>query len=323
MDNSVSPNPGAVDGNAAAAVTDTATTAAAVTTADTAAAPTVADPASASVARPDVASALHRASHPVDHPAFDQFVATIAALRAPDGCPWDREQTHESIAHNMIEEAYEAVDAIEALASAEDAVEAAPDSGSGSSSEDPRVVASDRARAAMPDRARAVAHLREELGDLMLQVVFHARMAEEDGDFTLDDVADGICKKLILRHPHIFSDVKADTTEQVLTNWDNIKKEEKHQKSDREVLDSVSHSLPSLIRADKLAGKCKKLGYEIPTDDISSLTDEFVSKTNAADSERTLGKLLLRLSAIAKERGIDAEKALADACDDLVSTAND
>lgn len=138
MDNSVSPNPGAVDGDAAAAVTNTATAAAAVSMADAAAAPTVADPALASVVRPDVASALYRASHPVDHPAFDQFVATIAALRAPDGCPWDREQTYESIAHNMIEEAYEAVDAIE---------------------------------------ARDVAHLREELGDVLLQVVLHSQIA--------------------------------------------------------------------------------------------------------------------------------------------------
>lgn len=216
--------------------------------------------------------------------SISDLVEIMEILRSPGGCPWDREQTHKSIRRNLIEETYEVVEAID---------------------KDDKTL------------------MCEELGDLMLQVVFHARMAEEDGDFTLNDVADGICKKLILRHPHIFSDVKADTTEQVLTNWDNIKKEEKHQKSDREVLDSVSHSLPSLIRADKLAGKCKKLGYEIPTDDIASLTDEFVSKTNAADSERTLGKLLLRLSAIAKERGIDAEKALADACDDLVSTAND
>ena len=215
---------------------------------------------------------------------IDDLVEIMEILRSPNGCPWDREQTHKTIRRNLIEETYEVVEAID---------------------KDDKTL------------------MCEELGDLLLQVVFHARMAEENGDFTFSDVADGICKKLILRHPHIFSDVKADTTEQVLTNWDNIKKEEKHQKSDREVLDSVSHSLPSLIRADKLAGKCHKLGYDIATDDIAALANEFLSQNNAAVSEKTLGKLLLGLSAAARERGIDAEKALADACDDLISATND
>ena len=119
--------------------------------------------------------------------SISDLVEIMEILRSPGGCPWDREQTHKSIRRNLIEETYEVVEAID---------------------KDDKTL------------------MCEELGDLMLQVVFHARMAEEDGDFTLDDVADGICKKLILRHPHIFSDVKADTTEQVLTNWDNIKKEE-------------------------------------------------------------------------------------------------
>ncbi len=215
---------------------------------------------------------------------IDDLVEIMEILRSPNGCPWDREQTHKTIRRNLIEETYEVVEAID---------------------KDDKTL------------------MCEELGDLLLQVVFHARMAEEDGDFTFSDVADGVCKKLILRHPHIFSDVKADTTEQVLTNWDNIKKEEKHQKSNREVLDSVSHSLPSLIRADKLAGKCHKLGYDIATDDIAALANEFLSQNNAAVSEKTLGKLLLGLSAAARERGIDAEKALADACDDLISATND
>ena len=215
---------------------------------------------------------------------LDDLVEIMEILRSPNGCPWDREQTHKTIRRNLIEETYEVVEAID---------------------KDDKTL------------------MCEELGDLLLQVVFHARMAEENGDFTFSDVADGICKKLILRHPHIFSDVKADTTEQVLTNWDNIKKEEKHQKSNREVLDSVSHSLPSLIRADKLAGKCHKLGYDIATDDIAALANEFLSQNNAAVSEKTLGKLLLGLSAAARERGIDAEKALADACDDLISATND
>ena len=189
MDNSVSPNPGAVDGDAAAAVTNTATAAAAVSMADAAAAPTVADPALASVVRPDVASALYRASHPVDHPAFDQFVATIAALRAPDGCPWDREQTYESIAHNMIEEAYEAVDAIE---------------------------------------ARDVAHLREELGDVLLQVVLHSQIAADAGEFDIDDVCADVNAKMVRRHPHVFGETSAESASEVLDLWDKVKLAERN-----------------------------------------------------------------------------------------------
>ena len=126
------------------------------------------------------------------------LIEIMSILREPGGCPWDREQNHHTIRRNLIEETYEVVEAID---------------------KDDMTL------------------MQEELGDLLLQVVFHARIAEEDDEFDFDDVADGICKKLILRHPHIFGDVQADTTEQVLTNWDNIKKEEKHQKTDREVLD--------------------------------------------------------------------------------------
>ena len=199
-------------------------------------------------------------------------------LRSPGGCPWDREQDHKSIRRNLIEETYEVIEAIDT---------------------DDKVL------------------MCEELGDLMLQVVFHARIAEEAGSFNLDDVADGICKKLILRHPHIFADVKADTSEEVLTNWDKIKVVEKHQKSDREVLDSVSHSLPSLIRADKLAGKATKLGYTLleyePIDKLAS----------ASMSEAEIGNALFAVVKLAREAGVDPEKALADACDRLVLTASD
>jgi len=193
-------------------------------------------------------------------------------LRSPDGCPWDREQDHKSIRRNLIEETYEVVEAIDT---------------------DNKVL------------------MCEELGDLMLQVIFHARIAEEAGSFNLDNVADGICKKLILRHPHIFADVVADTSEEVLKNWDKIKVVEKNQKSDREVLDSVSHSLPALIRADKLCQKAKKLGYDIS------------EKSAAATDEEAVGNELLALVKRAKELGVDAEKALSDACDRLVMIASD
>ncbi len=148
----------------------------------------------------------------------DDLREIMELLRAPDGCPWDREQDHKSIRRNLIEETYEVVEAIDT---------------------DNKTL------------------LCEELGDLMLQVIFHARISEEAGDFSLDDVADGVCKKLILRHPHIFADVVAETSAEVLKNWDAIKVVEKQQKSAREVLDSVSHSLPALIRADKIYSKAK------------------------------------------------------------------
>ena len=121
---------------------------------------------------------------PTDHPCFDDFVATIAALRAPDGCPWDRAQTHQSIAHNMIEEAYEAVDAIE---------------------------------------SGDTAHLREELGDVLLQVVLQSQIAADAGAFDIDDVCADVNAKMIRRHPHVFGEARADNASEVLDLWDQVK----------------------------------------------------------------------------------------------------
>ena len=132
-------------------------------------------------------------------------------LRSENGCPWDRVQTHESIRKNLIEETYEAVEAIDCKNSD---------------------------------------MLKEELGDVLLQVVFHAQMEAEEGRFTFDDVADGICQKLIVRHPHIFSDTKADSADEVLDNWNRIKQETKGQKTATETLNAVPRQLPALIRSD-------------------------------------------------------------------------
>ena len=129
-------------------------------------------------------SALDRYGNPADHPSFNQFVATISALRAPDGCPWDREQTHVSISHNMIEEACEAVCAIE--------------------EED-------------------VAHLREELGDVLLQVVLQSQIAADAGEFTIDDVCADVNAKMVRRHPHVFGSVEASNASEVLDVWDQVK----------------------------------------------------------------------------------------------------
>ena len=233
------------------------------------------------------ATAAERIANPQPHPDFEAFVATIAALRAPDGCPWDREQTHGSIAHSMIEEAYEAVDAIEALASAEDAVEAAPDSGSGSPSEDPRVVASDRARAASPDRARAVAHLREELGDVLLQVVLQSQIAEDAGEFTIDDVCADINAKMIRRHPHVFGGASADDASAVLGLWEQVKLAEKEAADDAAdaegLLDGVPTSFPALMQAQKISRKAVAAGFEWDTlDDVWAQVGEEIAELKEA-----------------------------------------
>ena len=189
------------------------------------------------------------------------LVDIMRLLREPGGCPWDIEQTHESIRKNLIEETYEVVEAID---------------------------------------NKDMTLMREELGDLLLQVVFHARIAEEHGYFNFDDVCNDICKKLIIRHPHIFSDVSADTSEKVLENWDKIKMKEKKQKTPIESMDSVSRALPSLMRAEKLASKAAKAGL-----DRSSL-------------EEKVGDMLLIAASICKQCDIDSEKALYDACERMI-----
>ena len=174
--------------------------------------------------------------------------AITGLLRAPDGCPWDREQTHESIRGNFIEETYEVVEAIDT-------------------------------------------------SDTEL-------LEEEKGGFDFEDVTDGICRKLILRHPHVFGDVNADTTEQVLSNWDKIKQRSKHQTTVTETLSSVAKSLPALMRAEKLIGRAAKAGY----------LDAAVPQSGSSIGERMLGLVLE-----AKTAGIDAEQELYKECDELIS----
>lgn len=168
-----------------------------------------------------------------NHAEFDAFVETIAKLRAPDGCPWDREQTHASIAHNMIEEAYEAVDAIE---------------------------------------ARDAAHLREELGDVLLQVALQSQIAADAGEFTIDDVCRDINEKMVRRHPHIFGEVQALTPEEVTDIWDAVKMREREAAMGAEanavkpdgLLDGVPASFPALMQAQKISRKAVAVGFEWP-----------------------------------------------------------
>src|SRR6266536_512876 len=148
------------------------------------------------------------------------LIRVMHRLRSPGGCPWDREQTHQSLARHLLEEAHETLEAIDAG--------------------DP-------------------AHLREELGDLLLQVVFHAEMAAQEGEFDIDDVAEGIVTKLIRRHPHVFGELEVDSAAQVLVNWERIKKEEK---GDHGLDEEIPSTLPALARAAKVQRRAAGVGFE-------------------------------------------------------------
>ncbi len=190
---------------------------------------------------------------------FDEFVEVIARLRAPDGCPWDREQTHESIRKSMIEEAYELVEAID--------------------SKKPEKIA-------------------DESGDVLLQVVLHAQIAKDNGEYDIDDVTDAVCRKMIHRHPHVFGEVDVKNSDDVIKNWDAIKRADREQKSIADELRGVSSYIPTLMRAQKIYKKAKKAGYEYSAADIS-VTDE-----------AQLGKLLFDIAVASEKLGIDPEVAL-------------
>ena len=209
----------------------------------------------------------------------------VRILRAPGGCPWDAEQTHQSIRRNFLEEAYEAAEAID---------EESPE------------------------------HLKEELGDVLLQVVFHARMEQEEGRFDLDDVADGVCKKLIYRHPHVFGDVSVSGTGEVLSNWEELKRKEKGQATNTDALESVARSLPALWRAEKVQKKAKKAGFDWP--DVSGALDklsEELEELKAAAAEGTnvaeeLGDLLFSAVNVSRFLKVDCEDALNQATDKFI-----
>ena len=220
-----------------------------------------------------------------DHDDVYDLENIVDLLRRPGGCPWDREQTHESIRRNFIEEAYEAVEAID---------------------------------------EKSPAHLQEELGDVLLQVVFHAQMEREQGGFSLDDVADGVCKKLLRRHPHVFGDVRVADSAPVLTNWDAIKRVEKDQKTVTDSLNAVARSLPALWRAEKVQKKAAKAGFDWP--DISGaldkLEEELAELRQALQSgegvEDELGDVLFSAVNAARFAGVDPEQALTGSTDKFI-----
>lgn len=230
-------------------------------------------------------------THPVEQitDPFRRLVAIMEALRAPDGCPWDQEQTHETLKQYLLEETYETLDAIDA--------------------------------GDMPE-------LRDELGDVLLQVVFHAQLAAERSDFTVDDVAASICDKMIRRHPHIFGNVNVETADEVVTNWEAIKRKERAAKA--AVKDTVPPSpfagvpktLPALMRAVKLQWKAAKRGFDWPSDEgvLEKLQEELQEIREArkrGDQENLaeeFGDALFLLANLARHWKIEPEQALVGTC---------
>lgn len=222
-----------------------------------------------------------------DRYTAEDLVRIVELLRGPDGCPWDREQTHASIRGNMLEEAYEAADAIDAG--------------------DP-------------------AQLREELGDVLLQVALHARMEEEAGSFAFDDVCTDICNKLIIRHPHVFAEISVSGTDEVLSNWEMIKNHQKGQNTFTQTLQSVPRAFPALMRSQKVQKRAAKSGMDFATteDAVHSLRSELdelsgaIAQADPARCADELGDLLFSAVNVSRFLSLDAEECLARACDRFI-----
>lgn len=219
---------------------------------------------------------------------FDELVAVMDRLRAPGGCPWDREQTYASLAQYLLEEAYETFDAIQEA-----------------------------------DKTGDTANLKEELGDLLLQVVFHSIIGAEKGDFTFDEVAAGVTQKLVLRHPHVFGDMKLERAKDVLDNWDTLKANErkasgKKEKVHESILDEVPVHFPGLLEALKVTKRAAKVGFDWPsTEPIFGKIDEEITELREAIDSRDkgeiaeeVGDLLFAVVNLARYLDVEPETAL-------------
>jgi tetrapyrrole methylase family protein/MazG family protein len=219
--------------------------------------------------------------------AFAELVRIMERLRAPGGCPWDREQTHASIKPYVIEEAYEVAEAIE---------------------------------------ENNIDELRAELGDLLLQVVFHSEMAREEGVFTVEDVIRGISEKMIRRHPHVFSDTEVKDSAEVLRNWARIKADERKEHEDNSTVSGVPRAMPALLRAHRLSEKASRVGFDWDSaaevlekvrEEVAEL-ETAVHLGNPADVEAELGDLLFALTSLGRHLDIQAEDALQRANDRFI-----
>jgi len=217
--------------------------------------------------------------------SLQDLIEILRILRAPGGCPWDRAQTHLSDRRNFLEEAYEAAEAFDR--------------------DDPALMC-------------------EELGDMLMQVLFNIHIEEDAGRFTTDDVTNHICKKLIFRHPHVFGTAAADTSEEVLVNWEALKRQEKGQQTTADAMDAVARSLPALWRADKLQSKAARDGFDWP--DISGALDkldEEVSELHRAaagdgDVTEELGDVLFAAVKVGRFVGVDPEVAIHGTCEKFI-----
>ena len=213
------------------------------------------------------------------HYGISELLEIMQVLRSENGCPWDKEQTHQSIRQDFLEETYEVIEAID---------------------------------------MDSVPMLREELGDVLLQVVFHCQIETEESHFTFDDICDELCRKLVIRHPHVFGDVSANTSEEVLKNWDSIKQETKHQETAAATLEGVCKALPALMYAQKLGKRASRAGMDWKNAEdafryIRLETDELEEAMKSGDQsaiEDELGDLLFSCVNTARHLHVDAETAL-------------
>lgn len=220
--------------------------------------------------------------------SFDDFVEIIRLLRAPGGCPWDREQTHKSIRNDFLEEAYEAADAID-------------------TSDD--------------------AALCEELGDVLLQIALHSQIASEENSFDISDVIDTVARKMILRHPHVFGDITVENSDEVLSNWDKIKMQEKSQLTVTDTLKSVPMAFPALMRAQKVQKRAAKAGFDWDEcggamDKIGEESAELKQAIEVGDQAEIFeefGDLLFSVVNVSRFLKINSEEALSRATDKFIS----
>ena len=216
---------------------------------------------------------------------YNDLLEIIRLLRSPEGCPWDKVQTHESIRRGLLEEAYEAAEAID---------------------------------------ARDTDLLKEELGDVLMQVVFHADIEKDAGRFDMDDVCDGVVKKLLFRHPHVFGAAHEDSPESVLVSWDKLKRREKGQKTTADALDAVARSLPGLWRAEKLQKKAADAGFD--WHDVQGALDKLDEETaelhqavaENGDVAGELGDVLFAAVKVGRFCGVDPEEAITLTCEKFI-----
>ncbi|MFQ6043109.1 MAG: nucleoside triphosphate pyrophosphohydrolase [Candidatus Poribacteria bacterium] len=210
---------------------------------------------------------------------FERLVEVIAALRGENGCPWDKEQTHSTLKSSLLEETYEVIEAID---------------------------------------ADAPLKIKEELGDLLMQVLLHAQIAQDENKFNINDVIQTVTEKLIRRHPHVFGDVQVENSDQVLSNWEAIKGSEETFQDRKSMMDGIPIQLPSLVRAQKIQSKASRVGFDWKRgeDVLPKIQEEFeelkdsMGSSEQVDIEMEIGDLLFSIANLSRFLNVDPENAL-------------